>query len=88
MMARFYRDGTPRLPSLVPGARSTAAPIYLGCDRNNNLMMTPPGVPDRDFLDGRLDEIRIERTTRSQAWITADVVSMRDQLISYGPIER
>jgi hypothetical protein len=63
----------------------SAHPIYLGADRNSS----DPGEigPDDDFLGGLLDEVRLERVARTPAWIAYDITSMRDQLISYGPVE-
>jgi hypothetical protein len=39
-------------------------------------------------MDGSIDEVRLENVVRSPAWISYDEASMRDQLITYGPIER
>jgi Concanavalin A-like lectin/glucanases superfamily/Domain of unknown function (DUF2341) len=41
---------------------------------------------DRRF-DGILDEVRLERTTRSAEWIRVQHDTMRDALFDYGPIE-
>lgn len=85
----LYRDGvfeTSRLRNspLVHSPR----PIILGADRNDLQGTTPIGVPDTDWLDGVLDEARIERRARSAARIALDVASMRDALISYSPVSR
>ena len=51
-----------------------------------------PGGHSRDFakksrFDGVLDEVRLERATRSAEWIRVQHDSMRDALLDYGPIE-
>lgn len=56
----------------------TERPIVLGAD--NNAGGPEPGV---DWLDGRLDEVRIETVARSAGWVRADYLSMTDQLIRY-----
>ena len=40
-----------------------------------------------DYLDGDLDEVRFETTVRSPAWIDFEDRAMRDQVITYGPVE-
>lgn len=63
--------------SLAGGRASTAAsrnPIYLGSRGST------------DFLDGALDEVRIETIVRSRAWIETDYLSVADALITYGPV--
>lgn len=40
-----------------------------------------------DFWDGRLDEVRISNTARSDAWIRASYESGRDDLLDYGSEE-
>ena len=84
----LYVDGRPSasLPASGRPAR-TANPLFLGADRNNGSGNTPPGVPDADFLDGALDEVRVERTARSAAWQEASYLAMQDQAISYGPVQ-
>lgn len=59
----------------------TANPIFLGADRNS--AVTPPNTPDADFLDGMLDEVRLENVARSPAWIAASDLIMRDEAITY-----
>ncbi|MEX1365298.1 MAG: DUF2341 domain-containing protein [Nannocystaceae bacterium] len=44
-------------------------------------------VANNRRFDGVLDELRIERTVRSPAWIRLQYESMRDALLQYGPIE-
>lgn len=60
----------------------TANPIFLGADRNS--ASTPPNTPDDDFLDGLLDEVRLESVARSPAWMAAGDLIMRDEAITYG----
>ena len=59
-------------------AAGNEKPIVLGADNNNDA-----ALPDSDFLDGRLDEVRIETVARSQEWLRIDYLSMTDQLIRY-----
>ena len=66
----------------------SGGPIYLGADRNNYDEMTPAGVPDLNFVDGSLDEVRIENVARSPAWLAYDLASQQDAIISYGPVVR
>ena len=55
-------------------------PLFLGADRNGT---SPPGVPEIDFLDGALDEVRLHNVARSPAWLQYDDAAMRDQVITY-----
>ena len=66
--------------------RNTFGPVYIGCGRNNTNGTTPVGVPDVDFLDGALDELRIESVARSAAWLAFDVAAMQDGVLAYGPV--
>lgn len=65
----------------VGGLARTANPIFLGADRNSAI--TPAGKPDDDFLDGLLDEVRVENVARSPAWMAAADLIMRDEAITY-----
>jgi trimeric autotransporter adhesin len=58
----------------------SANPIYIGADRN--------GTDDGEFFNGSIDEVRIENVARSAAWIAASAANVRDEIISYGPLER
>jgi hypothetical protein len=71
----------------VDGNASTTHPLAgtLGADRNGT---STGGGPDTDFVDGVLDEVRIERVARPPEWIAADVASQLDQLVDYGAIDR
>ncbi len=87
-MARLFVDGV--VVDAGPGSGTpevSAGPIYIGCGRNNETGSVPPGVADVDFVDGLLDELRLEQVGRSPAWIATEVASMQDALISYGPVE-
>lgn len=86
---RLFIDGVLVDGRPLPGTRvsGTARPIFLGAGRNNDPVVVPIDTPDCDFVDGLLDEIRIEHTARSPAWIAADVASMRDELVRYGAVE-
>jgi hypothetical protein len=53
-------------------------PIVLGADNNSATSM-----PNSDFLDGRLDEVRVETVARPAEWLRVDHLSMTDQLIRY-----
>jgi len=59
-------------------AAGNAKPIVLGADNNS-----AAATPDADFLDGRLDEVRIETVARTAEWLRVDHLSMTDQLIRY-----
>ncbi len=63
------------------GLARTANPIFLGADRNS--ASTPRNTPDADFLDGLLDEVRLENVARSPAWMAAADLIMRDEAITY-----
>ena len=45
------------------------------------------GGGDEGFMDGKIDEIRISDTVRSQSWVKATNYTARDNLISYGAPE-
>jgi hypothetical protein len=78
---RLYRDGVEVRETPVTGAmRHSPNPVVIAADRNAG------GNPDADFFDGTIDEVRLETVVRSPAWIAYDVASMRDELITYGPV--
>ncbi len=67
----------PAIPPMVDAVPSDLdVPLALG-NRVSN---------DRRF-DGVLDEVRIERTTRSAEWIRVQYEAMNDALLGYGAIE-
>jgi hypothetical protein len=84
--AMGYCNGVAFNPGPLTGSLGSSQPVvYLGADRN---AIGAENVPDNAFLDGMLDEVRLENVARSPAWIAYDEASMRDQLITYGPLER
>ena len=64
---------------------ASANPLFIGCGRNSP--GPPSDVPDNDWNDGMLDELRIETVARSPAWLAYEHAAHRDQAISYGPVE-
>ncbi len=81
----LYVDGTSvGSASLVGSLVNDPLPIFLGAARDGD---AAPGTPDHDFVDGALDEIRLENVVRPVAWLVADDAAQRDQLITYGAIE-
>ncbi len=81
---RLYVDGAQVTTTAVTGALLHGAhPLLLGADHNSS-----NGVADSDFVDGLIDEVRIEAVVRDAAWLGYDNRSVRDQLITYGPVTR
>ena len=81
---RLYVDGAQVTTTAVTGALLHGAhPILLGADHNS-----AAGIADADFVDGRIDEVRLESVVRDAAWLRYDNLSVRDQLITYGPVTR
>ncbi|HTR55101.1 MAG TPA: LamG domain-containing protein [Kofleriaceae bacterium] len=84
-----YAGTTPGAPLVASGPIADSGdPVYIGADRNNSGGTTPVGVPDIDFVNGAVDEIRIENVARDAAWIAYDLASQEDAIISYGPFTR
>ncbi|HVZ22042.1 MAG TPA: LamG domain-containing protein, partial [Vicinamibacterales bacterium] len=84
-MARFYIDGVEVENATASGDILTdAQPFDIGCGRN--MATTAEGTCDSDYLDGDLDEVRIESVPRSAAWIAYEHDAERDQVITYGPL--
>jgi hypothetical protein len=80
---RQYQDGIEVLATSIAGPLAQSAnPIHFGADSNS----LPP-APDGEYVNGQLDEVRIDTAARSPAWIAADHASQTDRWISYGPIE-
>jgi hypothetical protein len=81
-MTRLYVNGIERASRSVTGpvVHSPRA-ILIGADQS-----TGSGTADADFLDGRIDEVRIETAVRDAAWIQAQYLAMLDQLLDYGPV--
>jgi concanavalin A-like lectin/glucanase superfamily protein len=83
--ATIYIDGTmsgstPTNNPLISNAR----PLFIGGDRGDG--STSPAVPTGDFLDGTVDELRLQTVARPQPWIAYDLAAQRDQVITYGPV--
>ncbi|MFN0252637.1 MAG: DUF2341 domain-containing protein [Kofleriaceae bacterium] len=77
-----FVDGTPRETLLVPnGARRSPQAMFFGADCDTCSLGAV--VARSDFLDGNLDELRLERVVRSEAWFQTQVASMRDLLIEW-----
>lgn len=66
--------------ALTPSNR----PLFIGADRGD--IGTPVDVPCCDFLDGIVDEIRLQTVARSDAWVAYDSLSVHDTVITYGPV--
>ena len=83
--ATVYVDGAPveTFPMVGPLVNDTR-PIFIGADRNG---FSAEGLPDVDYADGAIDEVRIETVARTAAWIAADDLAQRDQLLTYGPVQ-
>ncbi|HEY4177584.1 MAG TPA: LamG-like jellyroll fold domain-containing protein [Kofleriaceae bacterium] len=64
---------------------SQGNPFFIGAGNNNTI---PREEAMDDFVNGRLDEIRIENVVRSDAWIRGDYLSASDAVTTYGPIDR
>lgn len=83
----LYVDGVLEAGGPGDGTPFTSArPLFIGCGRN--LSGTPIDEADNDYVDGDLDEVRIEAVGRSAAWIEYTVRAQRDEVISYGHVER
>jgi hypothetical protein len=80
----LYQDGVlTQTNSLVGAVGQSLNPIHFGADSN-----TPPSSPEDEYVDGLIDEVRIDSVARSSDWIAADHAAQSDSWISYGPIER
>lgn len=80
---RIYIDGVEQEVAQTSGTMATPAVSDVGVD----VVIGNSDVADRWF-DGRIDELRIERTVREPAWIELQYRSMTDALIVYGAPER
>ena len=80
---------TPYLNGAVSGAtqptglavKNDATPVLIGCDEESSAQ------PNANYLDGAVDEIRIEKVVRSANWIRYDDAAQRDLVITYGVVE-
>jgi Concanavalin A-like lectin/glucanases superfamily/Domain of unknown function (DUF2341) len=80
-LARLYVNGTERAAVTITGpVVHSPRPILIGADANAG------AGPDIDFLDGSVDEVKLETVARDPAWLQADYLAMRDQLLEYGPV--
>jgi hypothetical protein len=76
----LYVDGRQRNTNASGPIPHSANPIYMGARSDQS------STANNDFLNGVLDEVRFQNVVRSPAWVQADDLSLRDELISYGPI--
>jgi len=80
---RIYLDGAEVGNAPFAGPLEEGAfRIFIGADSNSS------GAPDVDFFDGVIDEVRIENTVRSAAWIDALHQDALRTLYSIGPTQR
>jgi len=78
-----------RLRGFVDGSLTsqTANPSYASISAVVRVAACLYGGSYVDFWDGKLDEIRVSKTARSEAWIKASYESGRDNLLSFGSEE-
>lgn len=77
-----FANGAPRATLPTPnGPFRPALPLFLGADCDQCPLGTT--VANSDFLDGAIDEIRLERVERSPTWWVVQNASMRDTLIAW-----
>jgi hypothetical protein len=78
-----FQDGAAQTTTPVTGAVAQSVnPIFVGADSES----LPPS-PDDEYVDGQIDEVRIDSVARTPAWIAADHASQTDAWISYGAVE-
>ncbi|HEY4057265.1 MAG TPA: LamG-like jellyroll fold domain-containing protein [Kofleriaceae bacterium] len=83
-METLYIDGA--LVGVEPETRivsHSSNAVLIGGDRNDMAGTTPAGVADSDFVDGLIDEVRLENVARDAGWIQATVAAAHDMIISY-----
>jgi hypothetical protein len=79
---RFFINGVEDVPKSEPMAPPVDAPS------DEASVLTLGNRPDNQRrFDGLLDEMRIETTVRSPAWIAAQYHAMRDTLLIFGEVE-
>ncbi|MFN0253332.1 MAG: LamG-like jellyroll fold domain-containing protein [Kofleriaceae bacterium] len=79
-----YLDGVAIFVRPVTGTVvSSPNPVHIGADSNRM-----SGAPNVDFVDGDIDNVRIESVSRSPAWIRADFLSANGELFDVGSEER
>jgi hypothetical protein len=80
----FFVDGVRVGMGPAGGTPSTSdRPVMIGCGRN--ISVVPIDVPDGDWWDGFIDEVRVENVARSDAWIVYTASALRDAVITYRP---
>jgi biopolymer transport protein ExbB len=80
-ITRLYVNGVERAARAVTGpVVHSLRPILIGADAGVG------AAADADFLDGLVDEVKIESAVRDPTWIQIDDLAMRDQLLQYGPV--
>lgn len=78
-VGKFYIDGVlEETDTTFTGLVDASAPLFIGA-----------GNPSAYFFRGRLDEVRIAHTIRSDAWLKAEVENAQqpDQFVTLGPVE-
>ncbi|HMY20043.1 MAG TPA: DUF2341 domain-containing protein, partial [Polyangium sp.] len=78
-VGKFYINGVlEETDTTFSGIVDATSPLYLGT-----------GSPSTYFFHGKLDEVRIAHTTRSDAWIKAEYrnAKLPDQFVTLGPVE-
>jgi hypothetical protein len=84
LVAKAYVDGAFTIETPLDAAlKDSARPIVVGAD----IDASTGDTPNDDWVDGTLDEIRIETAARSPAWVAAQYRSMTDAIQTYGPVE-
>jgi hypothetical protein len=75
----LFVQGVVRTRAPLSGQRlSRNASLLLGADQNGF-----GGVPDTDWFEGNIDEVRIENVARSEAWIAMDHAVQSDNFIAW-----
>jgi hypothetical protein len=84
----IYLDGVVQMTAAFTGpVVDSHNAIMLGAKRANIDGTNQSTVPDANFVDGILDEVRFENVARDASWIAYQVAAMKDQIIDYGPVE-
>jgi predicted small lipoprotein YifL len=72
----------------VDGTQIATTPGNGNMEHDANAVLIGATMGAAGYLDGMADEVRLERVARDYRWIGYEDLAMRDNLISYGPIER
>jgi biopolymer transport protein ExbB len=76
-------DGVTRAMMTSAGTiHASANPILIGADCNGCGL-----TPNSDFVDGLVDEVRIESVARTDGWLTAEVLDLNGGLVTVQPFE-